>query len=173
MPHRLSRAGGWGGGIVAAFVAVSVACGLVWRSRLHVPSGVVAGGRWFPDPWDQGEQSSFAAIGWYVVIALAAGIVLGLLAAWLSRAPELVTLAAVVVGSLLAAWLMRTVGLHGAPPDPGSAAAHAADGTRMSGTIARPGAAAFITWPLAALVTLAVVFLLRSDRPARSASFEG
>jgi hypothetical protein len=43
----------------------------------------------------------------------------------------------------------------------------------MSGTIARPGAAAFITWPLAALVTLAVVFLLRSDRPARSASFEG
>ena len=172
MSDRLIRPLAWAVGIVAVFAVVSVGCGLLWRSRLDIPSGVVAQGRWFPDPWDGGERASFDATGWYVVIAIAAGVVLGLLAAWLSRAPELVTLAAVVVGSLVAAWLMRTVGLHGAPPDPQVAAAHAADGTRMSGTIARPGTAALVAWPLATVVALALFFLLLGERDPAD-SFEG
>jgi hypothetical protein len=150
----------WAGGILAVFAVAGVACGLVWRSRLTAPDGVVVGGRWYPDPWDRGEQLSFASTGWYVVIAVLAGVVLGLLAVWLSRAPELVTLAAVLAGSLLAAWLMLVVGLHGAAPDPQAAAAHAADGTRLAGTLSRPGRAALLVWPLAAVIPVGAAFLL-------------
>jgi hypothetical protein len=150
----------WAGAIVVVLVAAGVVGGLVWRALVDIPSGVVVGHQWYPDPWDPGQQASFAATGWYVVVAAVAGLVIGLLAAWFSRAPEVLTLVAVVVGSLVAAWLMLVVGLHGAPPDPQTAAAHAADGTRLSGTISRPGAAAFITLPLAAIAPLAVVFLL-------------
>jgi hypothetical protein len=169
---RVSRESvAWAVGIVVALSVVGVVCGLFWRSRLDVPHGVVVGGSWYPDPWDPGEQASFASTGWFVLIALAVGVVLGVLTAWFSRAPELVTLGAVLIGSLLAGWLMLTVGLHGAPADPQSAAAHAKDGTRLTGTISRPGAAAFVTWPLATLVPLGAIFLLfPGRRQASSAS---
>jgi len=163
---RLSRRTvAWGAGIVVVLAIVGALCGLLWRSLLDVPHGVVASHQWFPDPWDQGERSSFAATGWYVAIALGVGLVLGVLAAWLSRAQELVTLAAVLVGSMIGAWLMLRVGLHGAPPDPRLAAAHAADGTRLSGTISRPGVAALVTWPMAAVAVVGAIFLLIPTRP--------
>jgi hypothetical protein len=135
---------------------------------VHIPSGVVLDHRWYPDPWDPGQRDAFAATGWYVVIALVAGVLLGVLAGWLSRAPELVTLAAVVVGSVAAAVVMRLVGLHGAPPDPQLAAAHAAEGTRLSGTIAAPGRGALIAFPLASIVTLALLFLIVTPASART-----
>jgi hypothetical protein len=168
MSDRVTRAIGWTVGLLAVFAGAGAACGLLWHARLHAPSGVVVGGRWYADPWSSGEQASFASTGYYVVIAVVAGLVLGLVAAWSSRAPELVTLAAVVVGSVVAAGLMMVVGLHGAPPDPASAAAHAADGTRMSGTISRPGRAALIVWPLASILATGAVFLLLGERPHRS-----
>ncbi|GAA1961232.1 hypothetical protein GCM10009798_21250 [Nocardioides panacihumi] len=166
---RISRRSvAWGAGIFVVLAVVGVLCGLLWRSRLDIPHGVVVSHQWFPDPWDGGERASFAATGWYVVVALGAGVVLGVLAASLSRAQELVTLAAVLVGSVVGTWLMLRVGLHGAPPDPQLAAAHAADGTRLSGTISRPGAAALVTWPLAAVAVVGGIFLLvpgrRTDR---------
>jgi len=166
MPDRVSRGVVWVVGIVATFAAAGAVCGLIWRARLHAPDGIVVGGQWYPD---SEQESSFASTGWYVVIAIAVGLVLGLAAAWLSRAPEVQTLAAVLVGSLLAAWLMRVVGLHGAPPDPASAAAHAADGTRLTGTISRPGVAAFVTWPLAAVLAIGTVFLLLGEHPSDDA----
>ena len=168
---RVSRGSvAWFIGIVVVLGVVGVVCGLFWRSRIDVPHGVVVGGSWYPDPWDTGERDSFASTGWYVLIALAVGVVLGVLAAWFSRASELVTLGAVLVGSLLAAWLMLRVGLHGAPADPQAAAAHAADGTRLSGTISRPGRAAFVVWPLATLVPLGAIFLLLPERSSASSA---
>ena len=53
-----------------------------------------------------------------VAIALVAGLVLGLLCAWLFDRSELVTLAAVSAGSALAAYLMYRVGTHLSPADP-------------------------------------------------------
>jgi uncharacterized membrane protein YeaQ/YmgE (transglycosylase-associated protein family) len=155
----------WPAAVVVVFAIVGVAGGLLWRSLLDVPHGVVVGHQWFPDPWESGERDAFDATGWYVVIAVVAGLVVGILAAALARGRELWTLAAVLVGSLVAAWLMRAVGLHGAPPDPQAAAKHAADGTRLSGTFGRPGTAAFITWPLAAVLPVGLAFLLLPRRP--------
>jgi hypothetical protein len=65
---------------------------------------------------------------------------------------------------------MLAVGLHGAPADPQAAAAHAKDGARLSGTISRPGAAAFVTWPLATLVPLGAIFLLFPERRRASSA---
>lgn len=160
----LRRSLAWAVGIVVALAAVGVLAGLVWRSLLEVPHGVVASRQWFPDPWESGERLSFDATGWYVVVAIVAGLVMGFLAAVLSRAPELWTLAAVLAGSLVAAWLMRAVGLHGAPPDPQVAAKDAADGTRLAGTFGRPGTAAFVTWPLAAVLPVGIIFLVLPPR---------
>jgi ribose/xylose/arabinose/galactoside ABC-type transport system permease subunit len=164
MPDRVSRALGWAVGIVAVFAAVAAACGWLWRSRLHVPPGLVVGHRWYPNPWDQGQRADFASTAWYVVIALAAGLVLGVLTVLFSRAPEVVTLVALAAGSALAAWVMLRVGLHGAPPDPAAAARTAADGTRLSGTLTHPGRAALLSFPLAALVPAAVLFLVVAPR---------
>lgn len=161
---RVSRGSAlWAVGILAVLAAAGVGAGLLWRSSVDIPHGVVLNHQWYPDPWDPGQRAAFSATGSYVLISLVAGIVLGLLAAVLSRAAELVTLGAVLVGGLLAAWLMLVVGLHGAPPDPQLAAAHAANGTRLSGTIARPGAAAFVTWALAAVAAVGAVFLIVPD----------
>lgn len=165
-PRAAGRAVGWAAGAVAVFALVGVAAGLLWRSRVHAPPGVVVDHHWYPQPWDSGQQADFAATGWYVVIALLAGLVLGLLAARLSRAPEVVTLGAVVVGSALAGWLMLRVGLHGVPPDPRLAAAHAADGTKLSGTVSRPRPAALVALPLGAIGALCAVFLLAPGRAA-------
>lgn len=173
MSDRLTRPIVWAVGLLGVFAVVGAAAGWLWRSRLHIPHGVVVSHRWYPNAWDTGERSFFAATGWYVVIALVAGLVLGLLAAWLSRAPELLTLAAVLVGALVAAWLMLVVGLHGAPPDPQIAAARAADGTHLSGTISRPGTAAFVVWPLAALVPLGAVYLIFPDSRSARSSIDG
>lgn len=168
MPDRVSGrrvSARWATGIVVAFVVVGVVGGLLWRSRLDIPGGVVVGHRWYPDPWDPGQRAAFAATGWYVVIAGAAGLLLGILASLLSRAAELVTLAAVVVGSVLAVLLMLVVGLHGAPPDPQVAAAHLADGTRLRGTITVPRLGALLVLPLTAAVAIAVVFLTLAPHP--------
>jgi hypothetical protein len=171
MPDRVTaarsarRALVWAGGIVVVTAVVGVLCGLVWRSLLDAPRGIVVGHQWYPNPPEAGERTAFDATGWYVVIAVVAGLAVGIVAAVLGRARELWTLAGVLLGALLAAWLMRLVGLHGAPPDPQALARHAADGTKLPGTLGRPGAAAFVTWPLAALVPVGAIFLIVPGRP--------
>jgi hypothetical protein len=103
-------------------------------------------------------------VAWYVTIALAAGLVLGILAAWLLDRSELATLLAVVVGSALAGYVMYRVGIHLSPADPRELAKTAADGTKLKGTLrvdSWPPRAAF---PFGALVGLAFVFLLLSGR---------
>ncbi|UDY22473.1 hypothetical protein [Nocardioides sp. Kera G14] len=138
--------------------------GRLWMSRWHAPQGVVSGHTWYPDPWDAGSRADFAATAWFTLIALGLGLATGVLAAWLSRAGELVTLVALVVGSCLAAWLMYRHGVHTAPPDPAPIAKTAKDGTRLIGTLVAPGWSARVCLPLAALIGLGGWFLLLPDR---------
>ncbi|MFT4262718.1 MAG: hypothetical protein QM572_05005 [Nocardioides sp.] len=157
----------WSAGIVVWCALIGVVGGWVWASRWTAPTGVVAAHVWYPDPWDSGSRAAFAATASYTVIALILGTLIGLLAAWCSRAGELLTIGAVLAGTCLAAWLMYHHGVSSAPPDPTAAAKKAADGTRMLGTMAPPGWSARACLPLAASLALGAWFLLVSPGNSR------
>jgi hypothetical protein len=148
--------------IVVVFGVVGVGCGWLWYHLWDAPSGVVSGHQWYTN--EAGLRADFDGVAWYVTIALAAGLVLGILAALLFDRSELVTLAAVVLGSLLAAYLMLRVGTHLSPGDPHELAKTAQDGDKLKGALQVdpwPPRAAF---PFGALLGLAFVYLLSSGR---------
>jgi hypothetical protein len=147
---------------VAIFAAAGAAAGWLWFKIWDVPSGVVSGGAWYTN--EAGLRADFQGVAWYVTIALVAGLVLGMLTAWLFDRSELVTLAAVVVGSVLAAYLMLRVGTHLSPPDPHELAKTAKDGDKLKGALL------VTSWPpkgaftFGALIGLAVVYAVSIGR---------
>lgn len=161
MPDRLTRFLV----VVAGFAVLGVVCGLAWEAAWQPPPGVVYGEEWFLDP--SGPDVGFAGTGLYVLIALGAGLLAGLVVAWLLRGHEVVTLGAVVVGSTLAGWLMYAVGHALGPADPDLLAVGAVDFSRLPAQLdvgdesgfAPFGSAAAVAFPLGAVVGLAVLYL--------------
>jgi hypothetical protein len=148
--------------VVVLFGAAGAACGWLWHRLWDAPSGVVADHQWYTS--EAGLRDDFQGVAWYVAIALAAGLVLGVLCAWLLDRSEVVTLVAVVAGSVLAAYVMLEVGTHLSPGDPHELARTAADGTKLKGSLqvdSWPPRGAF---PFGALLGLAFVFFVSVDR---------
>jgi uncharacterized membrane protein YeaQ/YmgE (transglycosylase-associated protein family) len=155
--------------ILVLFALVGVLAGWVWwKLWSPAPSGVVFEGKWYPRPATEGLTAEFAGTGWYVVVAVVAGLVLGLLAGLLLDRDELVTLAAVAIGSALAAWLMHRVGVHFSPPDPDPIAAGAKDGTELPGRLVLAGRSPLLAFPVGALSGLAIaLFAITKPSPTR------
>jgi hypothetical protein len=184
-PDRPGRAA-WAGTVleglvvVAVFAGVGALGGLLWYRLWDEPHGVVSGHEWYTS--ESGLRADFASTGWYVVIAVLAGLLLGGLAALLCTRSELVTLVAVVGGSVLAAYVMLQVGYHRSPPDPDVLARAAKDGTKLDGALrvdSWPPKAAFT---FGALLGLALVYVgtlgrtpteVRPEPPAGSGFTEG
>ena len=143
--------------VVAAAALVGAACGALWELWWTPPTGLVLDHVWYPDL--EGVKETFAGTGSYVVVALAGGVLLGAVCAWIFDRAELVTLAAVAAGSVLAAWLMFEVGTAMAPPDPTAAASTADDYTELPGTLEVEGDGAFVAFPAGAMTGIAVVFI--------------
>ncbi len=141
---------------VALFAAVGAGAGWAWYQLWDIPSGVVAGGQWYTG--EAGLRDDFQGVAWYVTLAVVAGLVLGMLTAWLFDRSELATLAAVVVGSALAAYVMLRVGTHLSPPDPHEVAKTAQDGTRLDGALRVRSWAPKCAFTFGALVGLALVY---------------
>lgn len=149
--------------VVAAFAVVGAGLGWLWFQVWDQPIGTVAEQTWYPS--EQGLRDVFDATGWYAVLGVAGGAVLGAVAAAFARRSPLLTLAAVVVGSVLAGWVMHTVGLAVSPEDPVTLARTAADGTRLGGRLSLEGGESpYLAWPLGALVALMVVDFMASSR---------
>lgn len=148
--------------VVAIFGVVGAACGWLWYHLWDPPSGVVAGHQWFTD--EAGLRDDFQGVAWYVTIALTAGLVLGILTAWLLDRSELVTLVAVIAGSVLAAYLMLRVGTHLSPGDPHELARTAKDGTKLEGALSVPSWPPRASFTFGALIGVALVFLVSSRR---------
>ena len=166
--------------VVAVFAGVGALGGVFWFWLWDVPQGVVSEHQWFTS--ETGLRADFSGVGWYVVIAVLTGFVLGALAAGLGDRAELVTLVAVAGGSVLAAYLMVRVGYHRSPPDPQVLALTAKDGTKLGGALrvdSWPPRAAF---PFGALLGLTIVYAstlgrspteVRAEPPAVSGFTEG
>ncbi len=126
--------------ILALFIGAGLLAGWVWwKLWSPAPAGGVVDGKWYPQA-TEGLMAEFAGTGWYVVVAVVGGLLLGLVAGLLLDRNEIVTLAAVVVGSALASWLMMRAGFHFSPPDPGPIAETAKNGTELPGHLILSGA---------------------------------
>lgn len=156
--------------ILVAFAVAGVICGFIWEAAWKPETGEVVKHVWYPFSWDRAMPTDFAGTGWYVVVSVVAGLILGALLSWLQDRAELVTLAAVVVGGLLAAYLMRVVGLHRGPGDPQKIAKTAADGTKLPTELRVASWWLLAVLPGAALTSLSVVFLTVTKRGSRGAT---
>lgn len=144
--------------VLVVFVVAGAAGGWLWQRVWTPPTGVVRDGRFQFQSWeDVGHQ--FGATGWYVVIGLAGGAVLGLLAALLARTAELVTLAAVALGSALAGLVAWRLGAVLAPPDPTTLTGLGPDDV-VPAQLVMPVGSWLAAWPLGALGVLFVVYVL-------------
>jgi hypothetical protein len=151
------------GFVVTALAAVGALAGVVWQWLWTPTIGVVVDHRWSAGD-ALGLQHEFSGTGWYVVVALVAGLIAGVGVALLVDRVPLLTLAAVVVGSALAAWVMLLVGSALGPPDPDIAARTADDGTRLPMELGVTGWSPWIALPSGALMGLLLVFIGLSPR---------
>ncbi|WP_457205611.1 hypothetical protein [Nocardioides sp. P5_C9_2] len=162
--------------VLATFAVVGAIAGVVWEWVWTPPLGIVYRGEWLFEP--AGPDYAFSGTGWYVVIALAAGLLTALILGWVLVSGEVTTLVAAVVGSVLAGWLMFTVGHTLGPPDPRPLAAAKDDLTRLPSDLrvvtSDPDAAsysltssAFTAFPMGTAVGLALVWFTTRGRRVR------
>ncbi|MDQ4054596.1 MAG: hypothetical protein M3237_18125 [Actinomycetota bacterium] len=143
--------------ILALFAGVGWLAGRVWWELWSpAPKGVVFQKQWIPQPYAEGQGADFAGTGWYVVVAVVAGLVLGLVAGLLLDRNEIVTLVAVAAGSVLAAWLMLKVGVGYSAPDPEVLAKTAKEGTELPGRLELAGKSPMLAFPIGAMAGLAI-----------------
>lgn len=166
------------GVVLATFAVVGAIAGVVWEWVWTPPLGIVFHGEWILEP--SGPDYDFSGTGWYVVIALVAGLLTAGVLAWVLVAGELTTLVAAAVGSVLAGWLMFTVGHTMGPPDPRPLAAAADDLERLPSDLRVAGSdpdrtsysiadSAFLAFPLGATVGLSVIWFTTRGRRVRGA----
>ncbi|GAB3088487.1 hypothetical protein [Nocardioides zeae] len=165
--HRAGRAAGLRADAVAVLRLVHVAAqlgvigALVWVWWWHPGSGVASGGEFYPRVTSiEGTITGTAA---YLVVAAAAGGVLGAVAAWWNRdRPWVGLLGAVLaaaVGGLVLAWLGHLLG----PEDPVAVAARSADGTKVPYELVVEGRGAYFAMPAGAATVVALALLLVRD----------
>jgi len=167
--------------------------GVLWE-RLWTPGrGMVWDDKWnkgllflnpktFAQRWSENaHQDIFAAVALYLLIALVAGVLVGLVASLVLARQELTTLVAVIVGGLLGGTLMGSVGMALGPSNPNAVAAHTANGVLLPDQLQLTGVSwhlnlfgwhvapnlLYLAFPGASLLALAVVFLFL-DRSRRT-----
>ncbi|GAA5151100.1 hypothetical protein GCM10023340_29410 [Nocardioides marinquilinus] len=177
----------WRGSLVEAavvllvFAAVAVGAAWLWHRLANPADGTVLDGRWVESGRVQGDflvldfddlRGSFGIVGWYAVIGLVGGVLLGTLAALACRRSELVTLVAVAAGSVLAAYVCLKVGGALGPADPNQLAATADPLTVLPGRLGFDDHAPLVVWPLGALLGLALTYLLTTGVDAGKQELE-
>jgi hypothetical protein len=135
--------------IVAAWFAVlGVVGGWVWAHVTSLPQVAKEGANATVASEELVKQ--VAMDGWFVVIALAGGVVSGaLLLAWRHRDP-LLTVALVALGGGLASWLMIHAGGSFGPSDPIAALRKLPDGAHVSEQLRLHAHGVAWVWPIAA-----------------------
>ncbi len=156
--------------VLVGYAVMGVLAGVVWQWLYTPPTQIVhAHQLYYAD--HPSLRRVFSGTGLYAVVGAVASALTALVVTLLARRRELLTLVLVLVGSSLAAVLMRQVGIALGPGNPATAAAHAADGTRLQGQLAVSGSSPYLVWPMLSLFVTALVFFswpgpARSEVPA-------
>lgn len=157
--------------VLLVFAGAGAGAGWLWERWWTPTLGVVIDGTWVPGYRADGDTfifdfpslgRFFDATAQYVVIGVAAGLVLGVLFALLGRRSEIVMLLAVLGGSLLAGLISYRLGTHLGPIDPTMLEATVGEATVLPANLTIEGATPFVAWPLGALLGLCVSYLLTS-----------
>lgn len=143
--------------VLALFVVCGALAGVLWEWLWTAPTGIALDGLFVLD--EEGVSRDFGSTGSYVLLAVAFGLVLGTVSAFLLDRSELVALAVVLVGSVLAGGIMAIVGQALGPADPEALARTAEDLTPLVSDLRLEGRSPYLAFPLAALTGLMVVFL--------------
>jgi hypothetical protein len=147
--------------VVASYAAVGAAAGWLWHALWTPSVGQVFQHAWYPD--EAGLRGDFSGTGLYVLVGAGAGLLLGLVFAFLGGRRPVLTLAAVVAGSALAAWLMVVVGQGLSPAeDPHVVAKTAEDGTKLASTLRVTGLSPLLALPMGSLAAVALVYVMFS-----------
>jgi hypothetical protein len=148
--------------VLTAFLVAGVAVGLLWpqlvepvtvtRSEVGLTTGEVA------------LANRFDQDAWYSVLGAGAALLLGVVLTLWRRAHEAATLVAVVVGALLGAWVSATVGNAAGPEAAEVTLADAEMGATAPDQVLVTADAAYLAWPLAAVLGAVVVLWAPSSR---------
>lgn len=136
--------------VVATFGLLGVASGVVWT--LVASPAMLTQTRLGPSMGELDLSRQFAATGWYVAVAGVGGVLAGIALTWWRRRNPLLVLALLVLGAALAAWAMASTGHMLGPADPETVLASARPGTSAPLPLEVTARAAYLTWPIAALV---------------------
>jgi hypothetical protein len=150
--------------LLLLFAAAGIGGGYAWRYLWTPPKGVARDGSWVPTPVEEGLQNDFSGVAWYVVVALALGLALGALTAFVLDRAEILGVLVAVLGSVVAASLMLTVGERLSPPDPDQVAAKSADETQIPGDLEFDGWTPLLSAPIGSLLAVSTVYLLTTRR---------
>lgn len=148
--------------VIGAFALAGLAAGVLWPHLVRpvtvtrTNAGIVTG--------ELDLSHRIDNDGWYSVLAAVGGLVLGVVLVLWRRSNEVVTVLLVTSGSFLAAWLSAVLGTALGPGDPQKALAHAAVGATAPDRVTVSAHAAYLVWPIAAVVG-AVVVLWRPFTP--------
>ncbi len=156
--------------VLGAFLVAAVVVGAVWP---HLVNPVVVKRTDVGLLTDEVALADrFDNVGWYTLLGGGFGVVLGALLVARRRTNEVVTLLAVVAGAFLAAWLSARLGTWWGPADPNQVLAHAKVGTTADDQVVLDASAAYLVWPVAALVGAAVVLWStpREPRPREASA---
>ncbi|GAB2879155.1 hypothetical protein [Nocardioides pacificus] len=153
------------GGIVALYALVAAAAGWLWERWWTPPEGLVFEGTWGLRGVELPRE--FDGTGRYVLLAVVAGLVIGMVLALALAHHELAVLVGVLVGSCLAAYLMATVGQALGPDNPATLAREAPDLTMLPGELRLTGKSPWLAFPLGSLTGVLVVWTAFA-RPHRS-----
>jgi len=145
---------------------------LVERLWGPAPTGMVVDHRWYrgvislkpPLVAQNWDQSVFAGIGWFVVVGVVAGLLVGLVTAVFLARSELAALAAVVVSTVAAGFVMYAVATAFAPDDPAPRAATSPNGTVLADTLHLGSHWIVLVCPAGGLAAVATVFLMFHPR---------
>lgn len=148
--------------VLAAFVVGALLAGALWPQLVDPVTVEVTELGLLTDEVALGER--FDTVGWYSLLGSGFGLLLGAVLTARGRGHEVATLLAVVAGAGLAAWLSARVGSWLGPGDPERVLAGAAPGTTAEEQISLTTEAAYLTWPIAALLGAALVLWSRPGR---------
>jgi hypothetical protein len=144
--------------VLATYALVGAGTGWMWHELWQPSQGVVIEHQWYAD--SEALREDFSGTGLYVLIAAAAGVVLGGIFAVVGGLRPVLTLVACVAGSVIAAWLMLEVGQRLGPPDPQHLAQTADDGTTLPSALRVSGLSPLLSYSLGSLAALAAVFTI-------------
>jgi hypothetical protein len=141
--------------VLGGFLLAGVIAGVVWPHLGHpvvvtrTSAGVVTG--------ELDLSHRIDHDGWYCVLAAVGGLLLGAVMTVWRRSHEVVTVLLVTSGAFLAAWLTAVIGTALGPDDPQKALAHAAVGATAPERVTVSAHAAYLVWPITAVVGALVV----------------